>query len=197
MNNVDLLKSFMADKIRCLMCNPSESAVRASLARLRRGIGHNPGEIPEIWGEYLLELPEELAGRGKPSREEWAIYTSLTLFALHQQSNDLKSAPMHKQGPSLGAAARELIESEEDRERIVRRFNPVATASDMIDLARQLRGLVSLLRAKGIALDYVKLAVDIYCLQEPGEEDSVRLRWGEDFWKQIKENNTNQMEKGQ
>ena len=30
---------------------------RAELAKLRRGIGHAPGELPELWGSFLLEMP--------------------------------------------------------------------------------------------------------------------------------------------
>ncbi|MBQ0037929.1 MAG: type I-E CRISPR-associated protein Cse2/CasB [Clostridiales bacterium] len=181
MNNSDQIKAFTAAKIHRLLSNPSESAVRASLARLRRGIGHAPGEIPELWGECLLDLPEALVGYGEPSRAEWAIYTALTMFALHQQGRDRKNDAMHREENSLGAAARCLMDSEEDRERISRRFYPVATASDMAALSHHLRGLVALLRAKDIPLDYVRLATDLYFFQNPDTADKVRLCWGEDF----------------
>jgi len=197
------IRNFTAGKIQRLLTNPSDSAARASLARLRRGIGHVPGEVPEIWGEYLLDLPEDLLGHGVPSAAEWAIYIALTTFALHQQGQDRKSSPMHrgsdeekKSGISLGAAARKLMENEDDRERIARRFYPVATATNMQALSYHLRGLVTLLRSKDIPLDYVRLASDLYYFQNQETVDRVRLRWGEDFCRPVYEKQENN-EKGQ
>lgn len=177
------IRSFTEAKVRQLLESTNDSAVRASLARLRRGIGHTPGKFPELWGEYLLGMPEELLGHGTEiSRAEWAVYIALTNFAFHQQGKDRKNEPMHRSGVSLGAAAARLIHKEaDDRERIARRFYPVATASDMTELSQHLRGLISLLRSEGIALDYGRLAGDLFLFQNPDTADSVKLRWGEDF----------------
>lgn len=183
MSKTDQIRAYVGMRVNRLLNDPSDSAARASLARLRRGVGHVPGEMPELWGEFLLELPEELMGHGAQiSRAEWAVYTALTLFALHQQGKDRKAQPMYQQGISLGAAANRLIIREnEDRERIARRFYPAATATDMTELSHHMRGLVTLLRAQGIPMDYVRLATDLYDFQNPERVNSVRLRWGEDF----------------
>ena len=99
---------------------------------------------------------------------------------------------MHKSGVSVGRAAARLIETEEERERVARRFYPVATAEDMTELSYKLRGLVTLLRSKGIPMDYAGLAADLYLFQNPDTADSVKLRWGEDFCRvQNKENKDN------
>ena len=194
MSSTDQIKTYVAKRINSILANPSESAARSSLAKLRRGIGHMPGELPELWGEYLLDLPEELMGRGSNiSRAEWAIYTTLTLFALHQQGKDRASQPMHQQNISLGTAANRLIKNEnDDRERISRRFYPVAMASDMAELSHHLRGLITLMRSQGISMDYIRLSGDLYNFQDPDRVDAVRLRWGEDFCRiyNDKENNT-------
>ena len=183
MSATNQIRSYTGEKVRQLLTSTNDSAVRASLARLRRGLGHTPGEFPELWGDYLLGMPEELYGHGTEiSRAEWAVYIALTNFAFHQQGKDRKSEPMHCGGISLGMAAARLIHNEgEDRERIARRFYPVATASDMTELSQHLRGLISLLRSEGIALDYGRLAGDLFLFQDPDTADSVRLRWGEDF----------------
>ena len=183
MSATNQIRSFTESKIQNILKSTNDSAARATLAKLRRGIGHNPGELPEIWGEYLLGMPEELLGRGSEiSCAEWAVYTSLTFFAFHQQGKDRKSQPMHCAGISLGTAAARLIHKEdEDRERISRRFYPAATATDMIELNHHLRGLVSLLRSEDIPLDYARLASDLFLFQSPDFADSIRLRWGEDF----------------
>ena len=179
--------AFTAKRIGSILSTTSESAVGATLARLRRGIGRKPGAVPELWGDVLLEMSEELQGGNEPSRAEWAIYVALTMFALHQQGKNYKTTPMHVEGNSLGAAARCLIENEEDRERVARRFYPIAVASDMENLSRQLRSMITLLNAKGIPLDYVRLARDLFYYQFPEARDLVRLRWGEDFCRIVKE----------
>ncbi|MBR6407359.1 MAG: type I-E CRISPR-associated protein Cse2/CasB [Clostridia bacterium] len=183
MGTIDQIRAFTRLKINRLLSDQSDSSARASLANLRRGVGRAPGALPELWGEFLSEMPEELFGRGAEiSRAEWAVYTALTMFAFHQQGKDRKTDSMHKEGISLGAAANRLIKNEgDDRERIARRFYPAATASDMTELSHHLRGLVSLLRSEGIQMDYVRLAADLYLFQNPDFADAVRLRWGEDF----------------
>ena len=77
---------------------------RAALANLRRGIGRAPGELPELWGSFLQEMPPEFFSRnGNPTAAEWAIYLALTLFALHQQSQE-KS--MCADGAGIGKAVK-------------------------------------------------------------------------------------------
>ena len=183
MNNYDLIKDYMSSRISRILFASSESEARASLANLRRGIGRTPGELPELWGDFLLGMPEELYGKGNVvSHAEWAVYISLTLFALHQQGKDRKNMPMHKNGISLGKATNCLIKDEDsDRTRIARRFYSAATAKDMTELAYHLRGLVTLLRTDGIPLDYVMLACDLYSFRDPDKREKVLLRWGEDF----------------
>ena len=183
MSTIDQITEFVRHKIFGILSNPVDSAARASLARLRRGIGHVPGELPELWGEYLTDLPEAFFSHGEEiSRAEWAVYTALTMFAMHQQGKSRDSEPMHRSGVSLGTAANRLIKQEsEDRERIARRFYPTATASDMIELSHHLRGLVSLFRSESIPLDYARLAADLFLFQNPDTVDRVKLRWGEDF----------------
>lgn len=184
------VRAFTAKTLLRLLNAADPAAQRAALANLRRGIGHTPGELPQLWGEFLQEMPEEMYGRyGQPSRAEWAVYTALTLFALHQQGRDPAKEPMHCEGKSLGAAAAQLA-LEEDRttsnqdgmKRILKRLNAAATANSVAALAYYLRGLVQLLRAESVPLDYVMLAGDVYAYQSPDSVNAVRLRWGQDFY---------------
>lgn len=85
------IRGFVEEKLSFLHSNKNESAVRAELARLRRGIGKKPGELPELWELLLDDFPTELESNGaERSKAEWAIYTALTLFALHQQGKDIQ-----------------------------------------------------------------------------------------------------------
>ena len=178
---------YMRERLDKLRADPNESRVRAQLANLRRGIGRKPGDMPELWGMLFAEMSEEmLSQNGQPTREEWAIYTALTLYALHQQSSKISEKNMHKEGKPenwLGRAVSRLVKDEEnDRERIARRFNAFATADDMLTAAHHLRGLIQLLRAEEIPLDYVHLAENLYDFQNPESRPSVRLEWGQDFY---------------
>ena len=196
------VRNFAAKTMTRLLNTSDASSQKASLANLRRGIGHAPGEVPQLWGEYLQEMPEAMYGRyGQPSREEWAIYTALTLFALHQQGWDPTEEPMHSPGRSIGDSTALLIDYEDKKyredtmERILRKLNAAATANSVDSLAYYLRCLVQLLRAQGIPLDYATLAGDIYDYQFPERVNAVRLRWGRDFYRTYSINTKKEDEK--
>ena len=134
-------------------------------------------------GYYHEDLPEILVGKDeKPSYGEWAVYTTLTLFALHQQGKDLKSQCMNQEGMFLGKAVRTLIQTSEDENRVKRRFDAAATSNSMEEIAHHLRGLIQLLKSENIPLDYPKLTEDLYRFQFPEARDNVRLMWGREFY---------------
>lgn len=153
------------------------------LAELRRGVGKTPGEVPQLWGYFLEEMPEKFYGNKEPSRAEWAVYTALTLLALHQQGKDPDTNSMHKEGQIFGKAISGLVHDVGDKDRVAKRFNTIATANSMEELSHYMRGMVQLLRSGDIGLDYVKLAGDIYQFQFPEFVSNVRLRWGQDFYR--------------
>ena len=62
---------YAAQQLHRLQALPDNQR-RAELAKLRRGIGHAPGELPELWGSFLLGMPESFQGRSAPSAAEWA-----------------------------------------------------------------------------------------------------------------------------
>ena len=164
-----------------------DAMIRGRLANLRRGAGRKPGDDPQLWGLIFEDLPDYMEGRGgAPSREEWAIHIALTLYAVHQQGNDPKTHNMDVDKVSLGAAAAKLVAAyggEDARERVSRRFNQLALAQDIDSMAYYLRGFVQLLRAEDIGLDYAVLARDLYVYQTADGAASVRLRWGEDYYR--------------
>lgn len=168
---------------------------RAMLARLRRGIGKKPGEFPELFEIILGDMPEKLYGKGdEPSYSVWAIYTALTLFALHQQGKDRPMSVSGKSGNkntgiSLGTAVGYLVKQNREREpAIKRRFDAVVTANEFIEFAYHARGLIQLLKAGDIALDYPSFAEDLYWYQFDETKNRVRLRWGEDYYRIVQLN---------
>lgn len=182
-NKADLVKTFVKRRIAELTNSENEAAVRAKLANLRRGIGKAPGSLPKLWDVTLEGMPEVLYSRdGTPTQAEWAVYTALTLFALHQQGRAIKQEPMSMENMPLGAAVHRLVRSEEDIARVKRRFDAAVTAEDIDEFVYHLRGIVQLLKSEGIPLDYPALAAELYFFQFDGARDKVRLRWGQDFF---------------
>lgn len=179
------LISWVNTRITGILSMPEGGAQRALLARLRRGVGKAPGELPELWGVLFEDFPAEwMSGSGQATRSEWAAYIALTLFAMHQQSKDPKTAPMHRKGQSLGRALNRLAgDDHEEKERILRRFRQLAAAADIRGAAYHLRGLVQLLRGADIPLDYAALAWDLYQYQDIERMADVRLRWAQDFYR--------------
>ena len=181
MTQYEMVVGYTSNVVNRLLKTPSESAARASLANLRRGVGHKPGELPQLFGSIITDMPEELLGTRGANRSEWAVYTAVTLFALHQQGKDRSIQPMHRAGISLGDAANRLIKEPDDRNRVGRRFYPAATAESIEELTYHLRGLVTLFRANDIPLDFAMLAGDIYRYQFPEKRDEIRMKWCRDF----------------
>ena len=188
------VKAYVSRQLEKLWALPLNQR-RAALAKLRRGIGHPPGDLPELWGAFLQDMPESFQGGKDPSHEEWAVYLALTLCAMHQQSNE--TGCMNQPGNTLGRAVRQLAEQQArlsgqdwTESSVLRRFNALATAQDISEISHHLRGMIQLLRAakgEGIPLDYPQLAVDLYELQcdDPRCSDkpaNVRLRWGRDLY---------------
>ena len=156
--------------------NKSRQA-RGELAALRRGVSRSPGELPEIWELTRVEVPD---GAGDaPTWEEIAVHTAMTLYAVHQQS---RTEPMFRPGIGLGSAAHDLVGRDEENPSARARFNALVTSTTVAELRHHLRGFVSLLRARGIALDHAMLADDIVGFQRPGGAKKVRLAWARQYY---------------
>jgi CRISPR system Cascade subunit CasB len=189
-NNVkqsEAIRRYVQSRLIYLQSIAGMGSGKAELARLRRGTGKSPGELPELWGIFLEDLPTGLQGTGKqPGRSEWSVYTVLTLYAVHQQG---QNQSMYLEGNTLGKAIRQLVPTaDQDAEmRVLRRFNQMATSSDMLELSYHLRGIIELLRSESIPLDYVDLAEDLYWYQDEERRTSVRLKWGRAYY-QFKQN---------
>jgi len=171
---------------------------KAILAEIRKGVGKQPGEIPKLWGILFENMPEDMMGKGLyASKAEWAIYIALTLFAFHQQGHSVTDDCMHSSESSLGKAVAGLVTEEGKEERIIRRFNSMATADEISGVSYHLRNIIQLLREDGLKIDYAGLASDLYLYQFDDIAPSIRLKWGQDFYKELnainhKEDNSNE-----
>ena len=181
------ISGFVKLKLLQLQQNPRDAVVRAKLAKMRRGIGEQPGAVPELWDLLFDGLPAELEGRGnEPSRAEKAVYTALTLYALHQQGKDLHSDFMYLENNTLGRAVGQLARrSDGNEEAVIRRFNVVVTSADLTEFSWHLRNIIQLCKRESIPLDYAALARDLYEYQDLNRLDNVRLKWGRDFYREL------------
>lgn len=182
MSKSEQIRYYVLRKIKYLYENTDQGAVRGMLANLRHGIGKEPGELPELWGAVFDGIPEELIGTKAPSDAEWAIYTAVTLYAMHQQGNE---ECVHTDAVSIGKAAAELVKSDDDTERILNRMKLIATAVTPSDLAYHLRGIIQLLKGETVKLDYAELAAELYLFRFPDNANSIRIQWGRDFYRKL------------
>ena len=155
----------------------NESRARGEMAALRKGASRDSGELPEIWELTSVEIPEYASDA--PTREEIAVHTAMTLYAVHQQS---RTVPMFRPGVGLGRAARELVGWDEENPSAQKRFNALVTSTTVAELRHHLRGFVSLLRARDIALDHAMLADSITRFQRPNGAKQVRLAWARQYY---------------
>ena len=182
------IMQFMNKKLAYLTAVSGQGEGKAMLAALRKGVGRVPGELPELFGIVLEDMPEAFFTKGmEPTKEEWACYTALTLFAMHQQGNDVTLNSMHiAHNVSIGTAMSRFAGQAEDsnaQKRMAVKLQALSTAKDMQEFSYHLKSIIQLLRSGGIALNYSQLAADIYEYQFPASRKSLYLKWGQDFYR--------------
>ena len=172
------------DRIQTLQegIRANHSAAVAALARLRRGLGKPAGSVNDI---LQYTLADEFVGNetgNEPTAAETAAHIALTLYALHQQSQGER---MHQRGWGLGRAVRRLHPDEPGMppNPVLRRFQALGTSDSLDELVHHARGMVQLLRAQQVPLDYGLLADQLVTWQHPRGATAVRLRWGREFYR--------------
>lgn len=196
MNEREEIKKFISRKIKYFEATENCNNRNAELARLRRGVGKSPGEMPELYGIFLKDMPEILWNRdGQVTRAEWSCYICLTLYAVHQQGNMNQIQNVHTDCKvSVGKALRRMVSVQckekadnNAEERGMQKLQMLITSKDMEEFSYHLRNIIRLLKSNGVALNYIKLAEDIYNFQFPESKKQVSLAWGQDFYREYKE----------
>lgn len=172
--------------------SPPTSYARAALARLRRGIGKPVGALPDLM-EFVVDTEAPQPHSDQATRSEIAAYTALTLYGLHQQS---QSRRMHdSRTPFARAVGAMRFSDGEENDGVLRRFQALATATDMAEFVQHTRGLITLLRGAERGFDYGQLAGDLVYFQNPRTVDRVRLTWGRDFYRVASANQSTELAK--
>lgn len=149
----------------------TDSQAGRILADLRRGLGREAGDVPQMWTYYTT-----LNKDGRRTDALKAEHAALSLFGLHQQS---QRTPMHRPGVGLGEAALNLyLLVNANQAAIDGRMNMIATSTDTTELFGHLRGLVTLLREQALPLDYTQLFRDLCHWDDAQRRPSIRRRWG-------------------
>jgi CRISPR system CASCADE complex protein casB len=163
-----------------------DSAAVAARAHMRSAAGREVGDVPAIWS-YTLDSGSEKELGQKPTRGERAVHTALTLWALHQGSNDAPMNSTWKHERTIGASVRRLAYSDMGgRERaeehpVYKRLCAMIAAPTFESLTVHARGLVSMLGSAEISMDYGRFAADLYNWQKPERRAGVLRQWGRDF----------------
>ncbi|WGD37189.1 type I-E CRISPR-associated protein Cse2/CasB [Lysinibacter sp. HNR] len=159
------------------------------LAALRKGAYREPWTVPDMW-PFLTEVSYSSNGLvpERIKRQEWAEHTALVLYGFHQQSQS-ESMHTNQYGHSLGRAMRQLFDVDNDPDNIMdsamgRRVRELFFATSMPQLFRQILTFTQLFTASGqnLKLNYNVLFDDLVQWQQPNKRDSVRSRWGRDFY---------------
>lgn len=148
---------------------------RGALAALRRGLGQEPGTVPDMF-PYVVPCMKAKTG----TWAENTYYLIASLFALHPVS--IPSGNMGKH------FARHLdYQNPENNTALERRFTALLTASSD-DLHIYLRQAISFLKSKDeTPVNWHQLMWDTLNLDDPDKAPKVQKRWAEGFWRTRKE----------
>lgn len=164
-------------------------AVRA-VAVLRRATGRDPEECPEALGIICDAVDADHQGDGWVTDTERAVFTAVTLWALHSQSvgrsmylSSTKDTRAHTIGQAVRLLAYQDGSSLSDHP-ISRRWQYLI-AADTTDLfAARARSIITQLRRAGIGFDYADLAgALVHWDTYPEHRRKALLRWSRDIHK--------------
>ena len=188
MSRKEEIKDFVIKKITSIEKESKAGDGRVILAQLRSCIGKKPGENPKIFGLLLQNMPETFYSKtGIVTKEEWACFLALTLYALHQQGVDCENESMNtNENVSIGTAMKKFAKRQDDlnaKDRMQEKYKVLATAIDIVALSNYLRSIIKLLKRENIKLNYALLASDLYEIQFDESKSKVILRWGQDLYR--------------
>lgn len=145
---------------------------RAALARLRRGLGRDPGAVADLHPLVQPYLPRWLS-----PRQEDGFYLVASLFASHPEAGgrgDFGAAFARLAAGRASAGAE-------------RRLTALLDAH-ADDLPRHLRHAVSLLAAGAVPVDWRKLLEDVLAWNHPRRR--AQRAWARSFWGTVPETPT-------
>lgn len=138
---------------------------RGALAALRRGLGHPPGAVADMYRYVVPWLPNDA-----PPWKEAPYYLVAALFAYH---------PAQGGTGDMGNHFAQARNPQDDNTSLERRFTTLLTAHPD-DLDVYLRQAVSFLKSKDVPVNWRRLFYDLRGWGHPGRY--VQKRWAGSFW---------------
>ena len=148
-----------------------EASDRATLAALRRGVGHEPGEVAEAARAFYSLLPGDV---GWQERDYWLV---ATLYALHPTWR-MPTDDGH--GYTLAHALADFGRLTPGSANGAERLLLIMLRSDHDELPHHLRRAVMQLRSGGVAIEWEQLLRDLRWWGAPAKR--VQQRWARDYW---------------
>ena len=139
---------------------------RGALAALRRGLGHPPGTVADMYRYVVPLLPDDA-----PSWREDAYYLVAALFAYH---------PLEGGTGNMGKHFARTRDPKGDDTAIERRFTALLAAHPD-DLDFYLRQAISFLKSKEMPINWHQLLFDVMAWGHPdryAQKDWARAFWG-------------------
>lgn len=141
---------------------------RGTLAALRRGLGHPPGTVADMYRYVVPWLPDDA-----PPWKEEAYYLVAALFAYHSMEGGAGNMGDHFADTCEG-----------DNTAIERRFTALLAAHPD-DLDFYLRQAVSFLKSNDVPVNWHQLLADVMAWGLP--ERYVQQNWAGAFWGRSRE----------
>jgi CRISPR system Cascade subunit CasB len=151
---------------------------RASLAKLRRGLGKKMG-TPEMYPYVVPYLPNF-------PKEQAHYFLVASLFAIHPVESP--------KGISMGKVFKRIWEENDRSDSLEKRFTNLL-AADAEDIGGPLRHIVSLSKSRNVPIDYHRLLYDLKNWEH--HDRFVQLNWARDFWRTEKQEDTDKQKKGE
>jgi CRISPR system Cascade subunit CasB len=144
-----------------------------TLAKLRRGLGKRPWEVPDMFPFVVPRLPAE-----EHSWRDSCYFLVASLFASHP----LSAKPENGVTPDFGATVAQLRDTDgTGSESVERRFSILLVSSED-ELPDRLRSAVGLLRTRQIPIGWTQLSRDL--INWNSQWRTVQRRWARSFWSQ-------------
>ena len=179
----DVIGAYVFGRTQALLNGSPMS--RQNLALLRKGVGHRPDDLPDVWGVVFADAPDVLYGDGSVvSKPEEAVFMALTFFAKHASGSNAKAA--FASGISLTAGLAKLRPVGKpitENTALCREAQKLMTSKSLSELKAHSQRVISRCRSAGVGIDYGLLAKDIFWWSLGGDSRKrVLLRWSRDFY---------------
>ncbi len=147
--------------------NQRDSSARATIAKLKRGLGKDPGTCIDMF-PFVIPRIEGI----EKEKDQNAFFMVAALFAAHQK-------PENNKIRNLGSYFKKISNKKKDSESIEKRFLALLN-SHYDELFRHLRHAVSLGKSLDIPIDFKVLLWDI--IRWDDSEKKVQKNWAKSYW---------------